>query len=58
MTYCQNIIIGTMYIDHVGEMQIQNVRTGDNVKLTFKSQRGSGMFSKKDAYEVSGKINK
>jgi len=57
MTYCHNIIIGTMYIDHVGTMEIQNIWTGDSVKLTFKSQKGSGMFSKKDAYEVTGKIN-
>jgi len=56
MTYCNGIVIGKMYIDHVGEMVIQNVKTGDNLKITFKSQKGSGMFSKKDAYEVSGKI--
>lgn len=45
-----------MYIDHVGEMEIQNIKTGDSLKLTFKSQKGSGLFSKKDAYEVSGKF--
>jgi len=46
-----------MYIDHVGEMEIQNVRTGESLKLMFKSQKGSGLFSKKDAYEVSGKFS-
>ena len=58
MTYCNNIIVGSMYIDHVGFMQIENIRTWDKVQIEFKSQKGSGMFSKKDAYEVSGKINK
>lgn len=56
LTYCNGIVIGKMYIDHVGEMEIQNIKTGDSLKLTFKSQKGSGLFSKKDAYEVSGKF--
>lgn len=56
-TSVNNIIVGTMYIDTVGKMEIQNLRTGDNLVITFKSAHGSGIFSWKDAYEVKGKIN-
>jgi len=52
-----NIIIGGMYVDTFGTMEIKNVSTGDYLKVRFKSQKGSGFFSKKDAYEVKGKIN-
>jgi hypothetical protein len=37
ITFCYGIVVGKMYIDHVGEMEIHNVRTGESVKLNFKS---------------------
>ncbi len=32
------------------------MKTGENLKITFTSGKGSGMFSKKDAFEINAKF--
>lgn len=41
---CNNIIIGTMYINHSGESSVTNTRTGDKCNIKFKTP---GMFAGK-----------
>lgn len=56
-TSAQNIILGTTYVDTYGDMEMQNLWTKDRVKVKLIGQKGSSMWNKKDAYEISGKIN-
>lgn len=44
-TSVQNIIIGTMYIDHKGECVVENTNNGEKAIVKFKAL---GMFSGKD----------
>lgn len=48
----RNIILGGMWIEHYGNMEIQNIKTGDTCIIKFKK---SGLFEG-TRYEVSGNI--
>lgn len=52
VTSVQNIIIGTMYIDHHGELPFNNITTGDSGILEMKKR---GMFGG-GAYATGGYI--
>lgn len=45
-TTAQNVLIGTMYIDHRGDATLDNTRTGESTLINFKTY---GMFSKKSS---------
>ncbi|KAF9585253.1 hypothetical protein BGW38_003214 [Lunasporangiospora selenospora] len=49
-TCVQNLIVGTPWIDHYGDMIITNHRTGEVCQLTFKARGWRG----KDAFEIRG----
>ncbi|KAF9979011.1 hypothetical protein BGZ73_007112 [Actinomortierella ambigua] len=49
-TCVQNLIVGTPWIDHYGDMIITNHHSGETCKLTFKPRGWRG----KDAYEIRG----
>jgi len=51
-TVVHNVIVGRMWIDHFGDLEIVNAKTGDKAKLEFTE---SGWFSK-GRWEVSGHI--
>lgn len=43
---CKNLIIGTQYLDHYGEMIFKNESTGDTglLKLTERGWNGGGAY--------------
>ncbi|KAG0254278.1 hypothetical protein DFQ27_006940 [Actinomortierella ambigua] len=49
-TCVQNLIVGTPWIDHYGDMIITNHHSGETCKLTFKPRGWRG----KDAFEIRG----
>jgi len=51
-TVVHNVIVGKLWIDHFGEMELRNETTGDKAKIEFTE---CGWFSK-GRYEVSGVI--
>jgi len=50
-TSAQNIIIGTMYIDHSGDCIIDNITTGDKAEISFKAL---GIFTSKSKRGIVG----
>lgn len=48
----QNIIVGKLYVEHVGNVEIRNIATGDVGKVTFKKR---GWFDKQ-SHEIEGQI--
>ena len=38
MTQIKNLIFGTMYIEHVGEMKVTNYKTGEVAVIDFKAE--------------------
>lgn len=51
-TCVNNLILGTPWIDHYGDMVITNHLTGDTCVLTFKARGWRG----KDAFEIRGYV--
>src|SRR6185312_17378478 len=51
-TCVNNLIVGTPWIDHYGDMVITNHLTGDVCVLTFKARGWRG----KDAFEIRGHV--
>jgi hypothetical protein len=51
-SYAQNIIFGTLYVEHVGTMTIRNWTTGHIFEIEFK-KRG---WSAKDHNLIQGKL--
>ncbi|CAG8624100.1 5880_t:CDS:2 [Funneliformis caledonium] len=51
-TCVNNLIVGTPWIDHYGDMIITNHLTGDRCVLTFKARGWRG----KDAFEIRGYV--
>ncbi|KAG9287344.1 hypothetical protein G9A89_023715 [Geosiphon pyriformis] len=52
-TCVNNLIVGSPWIDHYGDMIITNHLTGDKCVLTFKARGWRG----KDAFEIRGIVN-
>lgn len=48
VTTLRNIIMGTKYVEHCGEMPMQNLRTGDRGTIVFKPS-SNGFFSSKNS---------
>jgi len=42
MTHVNNILWGTMYIEHVGPMRVTNLSTGEVAVLDFKAEGWGG----------------
>jgi len=51
-TIVQNIIIGTMYVDHYDDLSVKNADTGDSVVITMKERGWGG----KNAYLANGTV--
>ncbi|KAI8817986.1 Oxysterol-binding protein-domain-containing protein [Fimicolochytrium jonesii] len=43
-TNVNNVIVGKLWMDHVGDMVIKNWRTGEECTVTFVSKAGGGWF--------------
>jgi len=57
-TVVNNVLVGTKWIDHYGEMKVVNKKTGDKVVLDFKKKGlfyGSGCKVEGLAFDSSGK---
>ncbi|KAI8984223.1 Oxysterol-binding protein-domain-containing protein [Mycotypha africana] len=44
-SWMRNMIAGEKYLEHVGEMKVQNRTTGEYGLITFKEGTGGGLFS-------------
>jgi hypothetical protein len=43
-SWVRNIVAGSKYLDHVGEMKVTNHTTGEYAVVTFKEATGGGFF--------------
>ncbi|KAI9222224.1 Oxysterol-binding protein-domain-containing protein [Blastocladiella britannica] len=51
-TAVQNLIVGTLYLDHVGDLEVTNHATGEKCRLTFKPTG----WRNRDRCVVEGKL--
>jgi hypothetical protein len=56
VTCVRNILVGTKWVENVGDMLIKNLRTGDTAVITFKPNAGGGFFSNSAPSLVSNEV--